>query len=103
MRRTRQVAEDRQAARALRYAVIGEPLNGRLEIVHHQFTAVRLTPATMQTVLAALDEAAGHRRDLAAEHDCAGPASCEECESRLDGAYDFDHAASVLREAGTGS
>lgn len=61
---------------------------------------VRLTPATMQALLAALAEAAEFRRMEAAGHHCGGLGLCGECRSLLDGADDYDHAAAVLAEAG---
>ncbi len=59
-----------------------------------------LADADIGTILAALDDAADHKRDRAGTcADCAGQ-SCPACQSRLQAARDYDDlAARVLREA----
>ncbi len=61
--------------------------------------AVVLPASDITTVLAALDEAAEYKRDLAAAcPDCAGQ-SCGTCQWRLQAARDYDQAAVQIRHA----
>jgi hypothetical protein len=58
--------------------------------------AAGLNPAQWATVLAALDEAAGHKRDLAANCADCPDQSCGNCQSRLAAALDYDTTAARL-------
>jgi hypothetical protein len=58
--------------------------------------AAGLNPAQWATVLAALDEAAGHKRDLAANCPDCPDQSCGNCQSRLAAALDYDATAARL-------
>jgi len=63
-----------------------------------ELRTLRMTPATQATILAALDEAAAGKRDLAAE--C--PDEPGVTEAREAAAAEYDQVAAIVREAPAG-